>query len=67
MLTAVVVISVVDTVDEAIELANASEYSLTASVWTKDRYKGVEVANQIRAGGISLFTACSLRRLILCW
>ncbi|TDL24450.1 ALDH-like protein [Rickenella mellea] len=50
----VVVISVVDTVDEAIELANASEYSLTASVWASDRYKGVEVANQIRAGCTSV-------------
>ncbi|TDL14083.1 ALDH-like protein, partial [Rickenella mellea] len=46
----VIVISVVDTVDEAVDLANTSDYSLTASVWTKDKFKGLEVARRIRTG-----------------
>lgn len=43
-------ISRVDSEDEAIEVANDSEYSLCASVWTKDVLRGMEVASQIRAG-----------------
>jgi acyl-CoA reductase-like NAD-dependent aldehyde dehydrogenase len=39
----------VDTVDEAVELANASDYSLVASVWTKDVYNAINVAMRIRS------------------
>ncbi|KAG7090099.1 hypothetical protein E1B28_011713 [Marasmius oreades] len=46
----VLVISVVETVDEAVELANASNYSLTSSLWTSDLYKAQEVASRINAG-----------------
>ena len=46
----VLILAVVDTVDEAVELANASDYSLVASLWTKDVYNAVNVAMRIRSG-----------------
>ncbi|GLB39348.1 putative aldehyde dehydrogenase [Lyophyllum shimeji] len=50
----VVAFAVVDTKEEAVELANDSEYSLTASVWTKDIYAANEVASRIRAGYVNI-------------
>jgi acyl-CoA reductase-like NAD-dependent aldehyde dehydrogenase len=46
----VLVLAVVDTVDEAVELANSSDYSLAAAVWTKDVYNAINVAMRIRSG-----------------
>lgn len=46
----VIVVVVVDTIDEAIKLANASEYSLSASLWTGDVYAAQRTASRIRAG-----------------
>ena len=43
-------IAVVDTVDEAVKLANATDYSLSAAVWTKDVNLAIKVASCIRAG-----------------
>ncbi|MFZ1700459.1 MAG: aldehyde dehydrogenase family protein [Pyrinomonadaceae bacterium] len=40
------------TEDEAIQLANDSEFGLTASVWTRDRARGERVARQIEAGSV---------------
>lgn len=40
------------TEEEAIRLANDSEFGLTASVWTKDYAKGNRVAQQIEAGSV---------------
>lgn len=40
------------TEEEAIRLANDSEFGLTASVWTKDYAKGRRVAEQIEAGSV---------------
>jgi acyl-CoA reductase-like NAD-dependent aldehyde dehydrogenase len=50
----VVGITVVDTVDEAVELANATDYSLVASLWTTDLNVGLDVAGRIRAGMLVL-------------
>lgn len=38
--------------DEALRLANDSEYGLTASVWTKDIERGKKLAHKIRAGTV---------------
>ncbi len=40
------------TEEEAIKLANDSEFGLTASVWTKDLAKGKRVAEKIEAGTV---------------
>jgi acyl-CoA reductase-like NAD-dependent aldehyde dehydrogenase len=40
------------TEEEAIRLANDSEFGLTASVWTRDLRKGERVARQIEAGSV---------------
>jgi succinate-semialdehyde dehydrogenase/glutarate-semialdehyde dehydrogenase len=42
------------TEQEAIELANDSEFGLTASVWTKNLAKGKRVAEQIEAGSVTV-------------
>jgi succinate-semialdehyde dehydrogenase/glutarate-semialdehyde dehydrogenase len=46
----VVPITVVDSLDEAIELANDSEFGLGASVWTRNRAKSERVARRIESG-----------------
>ncbi len=43
-----------ETEEEAIRLANDSEFGLTASVWTRDRAKGKRVAQQIEAGSVCI-------------
>ena len=40
------------TESEAVRLANDSEFGLTASVWTRDRARGLRVAQQIEAGSV---------------
>jgi len=46
----VLVIAVADTIDDLVEMANASEYSLTASVWSQDLATAMSVARRIRSG-----------------
>jgi succinate-semialdehyde dehydrogenase/glutarate-semialdehyde dehydrogenase len=42
------------TEEDAIRLANDSEFGLTASVWTRDRGRGRRVARQIEAGTVCI-------------
>jgi len=42
------------TEDDAIRLANDSEYGLTASVWSKDFERAKRVARALHAGGVSI-------------
>jgi acyl-CoA reductase-like NAD-dependent aldehyde dehydrogenase len=48
----VLAIGAVRSVDEAVALANDSEFSLSASVWTSDAEQGKEVAARLRAGSV---------------
>ena len=43
-----------ETEDEAIELANATEYSLMAALYTKDIGRAFRVAPEIRAGSTQI-------------
>ena len=45
--------------DEAIRLANDSEYGLAASVWTRDKARGEALARRITAGSVMVNDAVS--------
>lgn len=47
-------IIVVDSEEEAVRAANATEYGLGASIWTRDLSRGQRVAGQIDAGAIAI-------------
>ena len=40
--------------EEAIRLANDSNYGLTASIWTRDTHKGFEIAKRIDTGSVDI-------------
>jgi succinate-semialdehyde dehydrogenase/glutarate-semialdehyde dehydrogenase len=48
----VIPIITVDSEEEAIQLANDSNFGLSASVWTLDREKGDRIARRIEAGSV---------------
>jgi succinate-semialdehyde dehydrogenase/glutarate-semialdehyde dehydrogenase len=50
----VLVLVPVDSIDEAIALANEGDYGLGASVWTADRYQGLRIARELHAGMVWL-------------
>jgi len=43
-----------DTDDEAVQLANDSDFGLAASIWTRDRARGESLARRIQAGTVML-------------
>jgi len=47
-------IKVVDTEEEAIRLANESDYSLTGAIWTKDLGKAMRLGRQMRTGFVQI-------------
>lgn len=46
----VIIVVVADTVDQIVDIANESAYSLSAAVWTKNINTALDVASRIRAG-----------------
>ncbi|KQQ99135.1 aldehyde dehydrogenase [Arthrobacter sp. Leaf145] len=50
----VVLVEAFDTAEEAIELANDSEYALQAGVFTKDLNRALQTAKAIDAGGVMI-------------
>lgn len=41
-----------DSVEEAVKIANDTEYGLAAAVWSRDNQRAIEVARQIEAGSV---------------
>ncbi len=50
----VLAVATVDSIEQAIAAANDGELCLGASVWTRDRYRGLRIARELRAGMVWL-------------
>ncbi|RDB25346.1 Salicylaldehyde dehydrogenase [Hypsizygus marmoreus] len=50
----VTLFSVFDTIDEAVDLANASDYTLAASLFTTNLHSAMEISPRIRSGYINV-------------
>ncbi len=50
----VLAVVAVDSLEQAIALANDSDYGLGASVWSADRYRGARIARELHAGMVWL-------------
>src|SRR5450755_470354 len=50
----VVIVEPVDTAEEAVNVANRTSYGLVSSIFTKDTYKGFELAPQILHGVVNV-------------
>lgn len=50
----VIALTPFDTMEEAIRLANDSEYSLIASLWTSNLHEAMKFAPQIKAGSVQV-------------
>jgi len=50
----VVTFATVNTIDEAVDLANESDYTLTSSIWTENVYSIQKVTSRLRAGFINI-------------
>ncbi|HTQ96589.1 MAG TPA: aldehyde dehydrogenase family protein, partial [Candidatus Acidoferrum sp.] len=48
----ILAVQVVKNAEEAIRLANDTEFSLSASVWTADTFTGKQIGQQLRAGTV---------------
>ena len=46
--------------EEAVQIANDSEYGLSGSVWTKDPLRGVDVARSVRTGSYGVNTVATM-------
>jgi succinate-semialdehyde dehydrogenase/glutarate-semialdehyde dehydrogenase len=47
-------VMIIDSLEEAVEMANDSRYGLAASVWTEDRHKAEWVAKRLRVGMVGI-------------
>jgi acyl-CoA reductase-like NAD-dependent aldehyde dehydrogenase len=43
-----------DTVDDAVRMANDSEYGLGGTIWTRDAEAGLELARRVRSGSVGV-------------
>jgi acyl-CoA reductase-like NAD-dependent aldehyde dehydrogenase len=50
-----------ETEQEAIELANGTEYGLSGSIWTRDLGRGIRVSREVQSGNLSVKSHSSLR------